>query len=466
MNSSNPLYNEIKMLESQDPSERRTAVEDLMSMDLDEKTVQMLSSALSDPDKGVRDSASFTLIFNGHPSIPGYVIPYVSAPDIAVRNLAGEVLLRIGENSVDCMTDYIDAGNDDDKKFVIDILGLIGQEKPVNKILEVLASNKNDNVILSCIEALGNIGYAPALPTLTAIYEGNELFKPTIIEALGKMNSQEALDFITYRYPLEDELTKFSIIESLGTLGNEATFYFLLSELRKITGPLIWPIIASLCQLKEKLGLDIPFDESTKNSILYTLLEADTRYKRAAARLITIFDDKDIMDALLRIYGEDSEIDENIKPVFFQYASLLYAKLSSSIRQNPSNLKYLLWLMKDIIEFDGGETLNGVSELDRRNLSDSFILCLNNPDEEIRKTSIELIFLTSLECALVFIDSMIEDDNMWNRLKVLEIVENIFEPKINEALKTLANDPEEMIRERAVWALAQRGITNLEIKSE
>lgn len=458
--------NEMNQIKSEDPSERRMIVEDFMNRELDEETVKLLCTLLEDPDKGVRDSASMTLIFNGNPSIPKYIIPYISSPEISIRNLAGEILLRIGENCIDDMVDYITNANDDDQKFLIDVIGLIGSEKAVEKILEVLNKSNNDNVILACIEAIGNIGYSDALPFLISFYEKNELYKPTIIEALGKMNSREILDFITSKYSVEDELTKFSIIESLGNLGDESTFYFLLSELSKTKGPLIWPIISSLQMLKEKYGLDLPFDESIKNSILFTLLEAEPKYKRSAANLITVFDDKDILDALLRIYGEDMETDENIKPAFFQYSNLIYPKVAGIIKQSPKNLKHVLWLVKEIVEFDGGVSINNLSQLDRRNLCDSFTMCLDNPDEEVRKTSIELLFLTSLETAFVFIDTMIEDDNMWNRLKILELIENIYQPKVNEILKKMLNDPEEMIKERVEWLLSQRGISDLEINKQ
>ncbi len=454
------LYeNYIKMLKSDDPSERRSAIEEFMAKDIDEEIAQLLTSALIDPDKGVRDSASITLTYNGHPSIPKFVVPYISSTEISVRNLAGEILLRIGEPAIEPMIKYLEDANDDDQKFLIDIMGLIGSEIPVTEITRVLDNSTNENVILACLEALGNIKNEDSVEKLIEFYEKNELYKPTIIEALGKIESQKVLDFIISKYNDEDELTKFSIIESLGNLGNEQTFFFLLSELTKIKGPLIWPVISSLQELKQKFGLDLPFDESIKNSILYTLLEAEQKYKRAAASLITVFDDKDILDALLKIYGSDFETDENIKPAFFQLSSIVYPKVANLIKQAPENLKNLLWLLKELGEFNNFENLNELSELDKRSLSDAFILCLDNPDEEVRRTSVELLFAVNLETALVFVDSMIEDDNIWNRLKILELLENVFDPRVNDVFKKLMNDPEEMIKERAAWSLAQRGIT-------
>lgn len=464
--SQSGMTNYTQMLSSSDPSERRESVEECMSVEISEEVVKQLCNMLGDDDKGVRDAVSTTLIFNGNPLIPKYLVPFVSSPDISVRNLAGEVLLRIGDPAVDDMTGYIELGDDDAKKFVIDILGLIGSSKPLDTIIQVLRTNTNENVILACLEAIGNIAESGSLPVLIEFYEASELYKPTIIEALGKLNSLESLEFMLDKYEKEDDLTKFSIIESLGAVGDERTFFFLLAELKKIKGPFIGPIIGSLQMLKEKHGLDIPFDESIKNAILYTLLESEPKYKRAAASLVSLFDDKDIMDALLRIYGQDAEIDDNIKPSFFRFSDVIYSKLSGLIRQKPANLKFLLWLLKDMMEFDSMESINRLSQLEKRNLCDSFSMSLDNPDEEVRKSSAELLFYTCPETALLFADTMIEDDNIWNRLKILELVENLREPKAEEVLRKLASDPEEMIRDRAEWILSQRGLTNFDNKPE
>ena len=60
---------------------------------------------------------------------------------------------------------------------------------------------------------------------------------------------------------------------------------------------------------------------------------------------------------------------------------------------------------------------------------------------------------------------MIEDDNLWNRLKVLELLKTVFDPKVNDILLKMSADPEEMVSDRAAWALSQRGITDLAIKT-
>ena len=174
-----------KLLKSEDPSERSAAVTSLMEEELDDETTEMLCMLVEDRDNGVRNAVDMTLSYNSSPQIPRYLVKYISSPSIATRNLAGEILIKIGSKAVDAMLDYIDSGNDDDKKFLIDILGLIGDKKPSQHILELMKICKNDNVILACVEALGSLTCGESLDELLQFYERNELYKPTIIEARG-----------------------------------------------------------------------------------------------------------------------------------------------------------------------------------------------------------------------------------------------------------------------------------------
>lgn len=448
---------EIEKLNSEDPATRRETAEKYMSVFAPDKIAKTLSEKLLDPDNGVRDSISSALIFNENEKIPNFVVPYTgSSLEISTRNLAGEILLRRGTSSLKAMEEFIDKGDDDDKKFIIDLMGLIGDTSPSKKIIEVLNSTENDNVALACMEALGNIKYKDSVGVLTNFYDKSELYKPTIIEALGKIESDEAVNFIIEKYPQEDELTKFSMVESLGLIGNEQAFFMLLGELENMKGALTWATISTLKKLKDKFSLDVPFDEHMKNAIQDTLTDAEIEYKRAAASLISVFDDREIIATCLAIFGEDEEIDYYLKPNIFEHAKYVFPKLSDILRNKPDNIKELLELIKEIIQNDGGESLGELSDLDFRNLSDSFTVSLDHPDEEVRRSSIELLFFINMETALMFIDTMIDDDNYWNRLRLLEILENIEGDEATDAIKQLCNDSEEMVKEKAEIIINQR----------
>ena len=288
---------DIKNLASEDPSIRRMVAEKYQYETITDEIAQALTEKITDQDIGVRDAVATALILSENNKIAEIVVPFIASEEISTRNLAGEILLKRGLSSVPAMVNYLPKGNDDDDKFIIDLLGLIGDNSTGPEILKVLERTKNDNVILACLEAMGNIKYEEGVPAIIQKYDENENFTPTVIEALGKIGSEESLSFILDKYQYVDELTKFSMIESIGLIGNPQAFYLLLSELRNMKGALTWAAIESLDKLKDKFQLDVPFDENMKNSILNTLIDGEKKHKKAAANLITAFEDREIIEA-------------------------------------------------------------------------------------------------------------------------------------------------------------------------
>jgi len=449
----------LQELESTDSSIRRAVVEELISEELDNKLIDIICKKLYDEDKGVRDAVSQTLIFNQSEQIPEILIPYIASEDIAVRNLAGDILLKKGIASVPALVNYLPNGNADDKKFIIDILGLIGDQSVAPQISQVLKETNNDNLILACVEALGNLKCDQCFDELVKVYSQNELFKPTVIEAFGKMESVAALDFVLNNFQNEDELTKFSMLETLGKIGNEETFFLLLSELKLSSPPLNWAIIESLKNLKDKLQIDIPFDESSKNSLLNTLKEGELNYKRAASHLINYFLDRDIVDTCLEVYGDDYEIDENIKMNYHQEPIPFYNQLAGHLKSEFPNLRNVLELTKEVLETDPYESIKQLNDLAYHNICDALTELLSNADEEIRRIAMELLFYLNTSIAIMFIDVMTSDNNMWNRLRLIELIENENDERVKESLKILSSDEEEMVREKAISVLSQRELT-------
>ncbi len=455
----NSYLNQISKIKSDDPSVRSMAVEALINETLTDEVAEMVCSLVEDPDKGVRNSVDLMLVLNPSPQIPNILVKYISSSNIATRNLAGEILLKIGVGSVNAMIEYLRLVNNDDKKFIVDILGLIGDEKAAPDIFELLLNNNNDNVVMACIEALGNLHFAEAIEVIISIYERNELYKPTIIEAIGKIGTPKALDFIFLKYNEEDELTKFSMIESLGLVGNEEAFFFLLSELNEIDGPLIWPTVESIFLLKEKFNLNVPYDERMKNMVLKTSEEAPPRYKKPAANLLTAFDGNDTFAACVRILGDDLETDEIIKPKILENPKTFFDMVPSIINQNPHNLNKLLGLTLEAISMMNSDGIKDIlSNIQIRNLTDSFTRCLDNPDEEIRKAATENLFAFDQNTAVLFLDKILEDNNIWNKMWLLEVLGNINRPETVQAISELANDKEEMVSERAKFIQSQKSV--------
>src|SRR5690606_28763317 len=135
----------------------------------------------------------------------------------------------------------------------------------------------------------------------------------------------------------------------MGVIGDEETFFFLLSELNEREGAIVCTIMEAILKLKDKFGFDIPFDEKMKNAVIQTVFAADPDYKEVAVYLISLFHDREILDACLRIYGKDPELDSIIKHKFFDYQNYNLLELAALINEKPANLQPLLFLLQHVL---------------------------------------------------------------------------------------------------------------------
>jgi len=445
-------------LKSSDATVRKEALESLLSIDLDNELIGLVAQLFSDPDKGVRDAASMLFTFQPYDEVPAQIVKYVFSEDISIRNMAGEVLLKNGSNSVKALISELGKGNSDDEKFIIDILGWIGNPEPTQNILEILNTNKDENVILACAEALGNIKAEEAVVNLVTLLENDtdEIYTPTAMEALGKIGNKEAIDHFMKVYNDQDALTKYTIIESLGRVGDEESLGFLLNELQTADDALVGSIVKSSEQLLTSMGFEIEFSDELKKVILKALDESDETIVMAAVKLLFNYDNKEIIEAFVSIYGEDDERDRMFKDKFIENNKVACPIILESINNNAENIKPLLMLFKDLYEYGLENNFEKLSDIKNMELLNSLSTYVDSHDEEIRMVSAELLFKINPKDALLFADKLVEDDNIWNRLKLLELLNDVDEPEVIELIKKLEQDSDEMVRERAQSLLEEK----------
>ena len=457
----NTDQNLLKMLSSDDAVLRTEALYNLTFEEVDNEVVKTITELILADDKAIRNAASNFLIQNNNPTIPFAVVDYIGSPEISIRNLAGEILLKKGTDSVDAICAKVPTlKEDDDIKFLVDILGLIGDKCPEDLIIDILTTNQNENVIVACIEALGNIYSEKAIETIIPFFDKAEVLRPVVIEATGKIRTLKSLKFITEKFKSDDDLLKFTMIESMGEIGDEETFYFLLSQIDILNGALIWPLLEAIYKLKIKHDLEVPFDERIKKCVLDTIINAEPRYQIVAAHLVTVFDDPEILYACLSIYGLDSELNEVLFDKFMENKGLIVSKLYTVIDNNNNYLSAILDLLQNILSYDS-ECLTSLGELERRRLTESLSQSLTNSDEGVRIAAAELLFRIDTETALLFLDTMISDENFWNRIRLLDMISEMDRPEVIEALEKLSLASEEMVSDKAKEiALRKQYLTN------
>ena len=208
-------------LQSPDSLEREEAINGLVAHTEDE-AIAGLVLAMEDPDLGIRELAADSLSRIKGNTASQLLIRFLANEDIGTRNLASEVLVKIGSEAVPALVDNIENDDHDVRKFICDVLGLIGD----GRAIEVLGNklwDENGNVICSAAEALGQIGSPEAVDGLMAVAERIEDATLPAIEALGKVGSPRALEYLYQCLESDDPMVVLVAIEAIGAVGQVAS---------------------------------------------------------------------------------------------------------------------------------------------------------------------------------------------------------------------------------------------------
>lgn len=180
--------------------------------------LQAMVDLLGDDDPWLKDYIARYLseLVEPKASIAAKVLsPLVLTTKLELRNLAGDLLIRLGKPSGAFMIEYLRSDDIDVRKFACDILGLVDTRELNIHILPLL-DDADDNVVQSAIEALGNYQDETSIAKLIELYNVNPEHKAIIIEALGKIGSLEAMNHLLHFLDIEqDEFLQSAIIDSL-----------------------------------------------------------------------------------------------------------------------------------------------------------------------------------------------------------------------------------------------------------
>jgi HEAT repeat protein len=226
-------------LSSSDPDDRRLAVYASVRFGDKMEIVDKLIELLSDEDIGVRDAVANAIISifgefdNSRRKIVKGLCDLLCCGDIGLKNLSAEILVKIGKDAVDELIKLSNHSDKDVRKMAIDTLGLI-RERSVVPFLKEKLNDQDPNVVVSVIEAIGNIGDDGAVGALIDSFAKFEFAQIPIIEALGKIgekspNKNLILDFLIEVFgTADDPILKSAVVESIGKVGDERNLDFLM----------------------------------------------------------------------------------------------------------------------------------------------------------------------------------------------------------------------------------------------
>ena len=298
----------LARIEHADAFERLDAL-DALGMEADAHTIaQAAARLLADEDPGVREEAAMLLENLATEEAAALIVPYIASDDITIRNLAGEVLVKIGAPAVDALVPRIDDDHHDVRKFAIDVLAQLPAQHLADRIAARL-DDSDDNVVLAAVDALGDLRAVEHHDALRALYDRRPLARPGIVAAIGAFGSEANLDFLEQALADEDPVVQYTAAEALAQQHQPEVLDLLL---RKIDGvdPMARPIVlSSIIKFNELDPYPAPLPASIKGYLVEMLDDFDLEYRCAAVHGLQFFLDDETVDAMMAYAGREDALD-------------------------------------------------------------------------------------------------------------------------------------------------------------
>jgi len=175
--------------------------------------------ALGDESWRIRKEAVqlfLSLPFAGE--LAGEVIELLHSEENAgLRNAAVEILVHLGYQAVPFLVEELACTDHDVRKFVLDILGDIGDDSCVRPMINALA-DPDENVRAAAVENLGKLRAVEAVaPLLSAMTEADLWLRFTILESLARIGQPVPIESLLAF--VEEKLLRKALFDCLGRIG-------------------------------------------------------------------------------------------------------------------------------------------------------------------------------------------------------------------------------------------------------
>ena len=286
-----------EQLLSPDEETRRLAVVGLAGYPL-ESVQGCLFTAMGDSSWRVRKEAVDAVLAGtvGVEIMDAFVAMLGANENAGLRNSAVEALERLGTRAVPILCRHAGDNDHDVRKFVIDILGSIGDTEAVPLLIKAL-DDPDPNVSAAAAENLGKIGDSRAASHLLSALDKSDIWlRYTILEALGRIGVPVPMEVIR---PLAGEnLLKKAVYDCLRSIGDLEAVPLLIEGLKEKVRNSRDAAVLALMKVRDRL----PAERAAR--------AVDDRLRELAGTpyldgLITSLEtpDRDLRIALVRVLG-------------------------------------------------------------------------------------------------------------------------------------------------------------------
>jgi HEAT repeat protein len=324
----------IQKIKDKDPSVRKRVIEELAAGD--QLAVYPLIKALSDENVGVQDAAMRSLIAIGG-EVTAYMVLPLLRENTYLRNTALIILTKLGSVSVPFLYPLLKDKDDDVRKFAIDLLADI-REGIAPAFIVPMLRDSNSNVRAAAARALGMLGYKQAVPELIAALNDEEWVCFSVLEALGELRDENAVEPIAALLALSSEVVRHEAIETLGKLGSDKAAEKLVAYLLHAPEDERNIVIKNLI----KIGIN-PEMSNISEYLVNMLKEGDWEDKEVALKGIAAINCKEAVSLMVDIAGSlDPSVPDNEERISMLKSTIMAIDCESELLRllESSGMKY------------------------------------------------------------------------------------------------------------------------------
>jgi HEAT repeat protein len=454
------------LLTDPDSDIRRRAAEDLAECS-DRNVLAVLSIALQDENKGVEDAVSRSFLSIGGVAAARAIVYHIEDENIASRNLAAKLLVRLGENSVHALVPYLRSDNKDVRKLAVDILGEIKSKEPIYYLLPLLRDT-DPNVIVAALEALGNIGSNAAIKPIGDTYEQYPFARIMAIEALGKIGDDSVRDFLENKFKEAltvgnaDGVYLFALLDAIGIVGDDETLEILLANYENIKEHLRDVLLHEMVQIIERCNLEFQFEDKVQNDLLHALRSDNQHIQLSAAKGLVQFKDRDVTRALLLSLGISEEMDfvviaqMSASPLVFQIA---VECLEGGVSRGK--IQMIMLIGKLATEFVHSYKSFYAYPINDTELKQTFAVTIEawqDASQEDQEIIADTLFRLDCDCAIAFLSNALSEMDPWSRVHIIDQLGTMPTRRALDCIARFVGDENEMVREAAMSVLRAAGL--------
>jgi HEAT repeat protein len=278
------------LLGDSDADGRRRAAEEIIAQSDSisgaavDTVIDVFVKGLTDIDKGVRDICAIGLVQAYKPlslKKAQAVASLITHTDIEVRNLAGDVLIRLGHQSAAALTPYLKDSKADNRKFACDIIGLVGDESVIDAVA-VLLGDEDANVRCAAIEALGYLKAATYLPAIIDLFERDDEVRPYIIDAAGQIGGHTAQAFLLDLLENGEPFFQMTATDALAACADDITIaHRLLERLQVADVEVQLLLLKAIYAIAFRLNTQIVLPEEYRDTARQAMLDSDPEMRIA-----------------------------------------------------------------------------------------------------------------------------------------------------------------------------------------